>query len=477
MVEAKNDQDGILELVVKNPYTHRTFSCSVATKTTVYEIKRLLEESYSGRPKPKNQRLVFFGKIHPDDATLGRIFKGQDLSKPQTCHLIISGGSLDVKEAPKSNATPTPKRAESAPTSQASENQAARPVEPTRQMTLDTTGLVEQVQQHRVLFQQQLTGAPGLSSISRLQSLGLEAQVDFNSVAGGLGSFISYGVSGSATSGSPATPGQSQQARNSFKWDEPISSETEQNPKDTGASSTSDRATTAKQELNLDEQIVKLEQAYQQLVRTLVVSQQFHAISNPLLFTPQPVWTGVRASYGENGGAGSGERSNAGAADMNPHAANQHARGVQVPAAAEAANRNHVGNGVPGDVHAQPDNVRVVRRVYVINIRLILKLAFLLYLVGNDASYTKMMWFCAGALLYYLHEMGCFRTILGTDFSVTGIAERMGQERLLQIPPASDEFNRLSTDATTVVKSFVLSLLPSWHVQPYAEEAESVAAE
>ena len=123
------------------------------------------------------------------------------------------------------------------------------------------------------------------------------------------------------------------------------------------------------------------------------------------------------------------------------------------------------------------ENVRVVRRVYVINVRLILKLAFLLYLVGNDASYSKMMWFCAMALVYYLHEMGCFRSILGTDFSVTGIAERIGQQRMLQIPPHDEEFDSFTTDTTTVVKSFILSLLPSWHVQPYAEEEAEVVGE
>ena len=156
---------------------------------------------------------------------------------------------------------------------------------------------------------------------------------------------------------------------------------------------------------------------------------------------------------------------------MHGNAGNGH-RGPGEDPAVDGAERRVEGAGALGEGQGDGNNVRVVRRVYVINVRLILKLAFLLYLVGNDASYTKMVWFCGMALLYYLHEMGCFRSLLGTDFTVTGIAERIGQQRLLQIPPAGDEFDRFSTDAATVVKSFVLSLLPSWHVQPYAEEAQ-----
>ena len=157
MAEARNERESIIQLVVKNPYTHRTFSCSVATKTSVMEIKRLLEESYSGRPKPRNQRLVFFGKIHPDCATLGDIFKGQDLSKPQTCHLIISGASLDVKEKPAQASSPAPKRAESDPTPEVRQetSQMHTPQQSQEPRPTDTAGLVEQLQRHRVLFHQQ----------------------------------------------------------------------------------------------------------------------------------------------------------------------------------------------------------------------------------------------------------------------------------------------------------------------------------
>ena len=149
------DPDAIVELVVKNPYTHRAFSCSVATRTTISEIKHVLEESYVGRPKPRNQRLVFFGKIHPDSASLASIFKGQDLSKPQTCHLIISGNSLNVNDPPDATRSSSPKRSESTPSPETPSPSLQEPGPAQEELPPGTAGLVEQLRRHRALFHQQ----------------------------------------------------------------------------------------------------------------------------------------------------------------------------------------------------------------------------------------------------------------------------------------------------------------------------------
>ena len=100
-----------------------------------------------------------------------------------------------------------------------------------------------------------------------IQGLGLEAQIALNHVAGSLGGLISYGVSG--TSPSSAVGGG---LGLGLRSDAPRGVAAE----DLGQSSdVSDRPSgEPRRDLSIEEEIVKLEQAYEQLLRTLVLSQQ-----------------------------------------------------------------------------------------------------------------------------------------------------------------------------------------------------------
>lgn len=65
---------------------------------------------------------------------------------------------------------------------------------------------------------------------------------------------------------------------------------------------------------------------------------------------------------------------------------------------------NNAGNG--GQVNENIQRGHVRQRVLVINLRLIFRLAFVIYLLGSDSSYSTTMWVLGAAVFYYLHEAG-----------------------------------------------------------------------
>merc|ERR1712227_703572 len=79
-----------------------------------------------------------------------------------------------------------------------------------------------------------------------------------------------------------------------------------------------------------------------------------------------------------------------------------------------------------------------------------------------------MLWVAGAAFLYYIYEVGFFTWLFGRALSILSLFESLGQTRFLQIPPA-DRYPGPFTNITIILKTLFLSLIPTWHPQPYSE--------
>mmetsp|Transcript_17598 Transcript_17598/g.21664 ORF Transcript_17598/g.21664 Transcript_17598/m.21664 type:complete len:583 (+) Transcript_17598:354-2102(+) len=217
----------------------------------------------------------------------------------------------------------------------------------------------------------------------------------------------------------------------------------------------------------------RLEHAYEKLIRTMVLSQQLQALSNPILFTPQPMLSyhdylrnyqyQRRGDYVQQTGLHQRVNNNDFQSPNNSVQQTPVTEDTQDPA---RNNRNNLDAAAAENL--RPVNV-VVQRVFAINIGLIMKLAFFVYIVAGDASYSRLMWVVATAFLYYIYEVGFFAYMFGRELSFTSLLDSLGQSRLVQIPPP-DMYPGYATDIAVIVKTFLFSLVPSWHPVRYPEE-------
>ena len=76
------------KVVVANVYSGgATVKLDLPASTTIGGLKSRLSESFAERPSPKEQRLIYCGKICDEDETLRDVLR--DLSSPQTFHLVL----------------------------------------------------------------------------------------------------------------------------------------------------------------------------------------------------------------------------------------------------------------------------------------------------------------------------------------------------------------------------------------------------
>jgi Ubiquitin family len=83
-----------VQLHIKNPTDgsgSRPFIIEAVLSKTIRELKNDISARYPTRPEASRQRLIFSGKLLPDDAALSGVLAGFDTTAPQTFHLVISG--------------------------------------------------------------------------------------------------------------------------------------------------------------------------------------------------------------------------------------------------------------------------------------------------------------------------------------------------------------------------------------------------
>eukprot|EP00752_Nemacystus_decipiens_P006361 g5735.t1 len=80
-----------VKLCVTNVYDSTSSEVvSLETTSTIGDLKRLLQETFSSRPAPSQQRLIFRGKQCEESQQLGHVLRGLDLSGQHNVHLIVS---------------------------------------------------------------------------------------------------------------------------------------------------------------------------------------------------------------------------------------------------------------------------------------------------------------------------------------------------------------------------------------------------
>lgn len=78
VAEAGGSQGRPVKLCVTNVYNSSSSSeiVNLETTNTIGDLKRLLQETVSGRPTPHQQRLIFRGKQCDDSQQLGHVLRG-----------------------------------------------------------------------------------------------------------------------------------------------------------------------------------------------------------------------------------------------------------------------------------------------------------------------------------------------------------------------------------------------------------------
>ncbi|CAM9431491.1 unnamed protein product, partial [Heterosigma akashiwo] len=58
--------------------------------TRIQKLKEVIQQENPDRPEPRDQRIIFCGKICQDDAKISDIIAKMDLTDPQTFHLVLN---------------------------------------------------------------------------------------------------------------------------------------------------------------------------------------------------------------------------------------------------------------------------------------------------------------------------------------------------------------------------------------------------
>jgi hypothetical protein len=121
-----------VDLVIKTPsMTETPLHLSIPLEGTVRDIKAALTAAHPEHPDIAEQRLIFAGRLLQDSAQTRDVLRQQDISEPQTFHLMLRGGASRTPSSSSVAATPLPPtRAATAPT--ASIADAVAPTAPPR---------------------------------------------------------------------------------------------------------------------------------------------------------------------------------------------------------------------------------------------------------------------------------------------------------------------------------------------------------
>ena len=84
-----------VDVIVKNPANTSVvdFKTTVSVSSTVGDLKARIRDEYEGHPPPSSQRLIFSGALLRDEgAKLADVLKSSDLTTPQVFHMVVSQG-------------------------------------------------------------------------------------------------------------------------------------------------------------------------------------------------------------------------------------------------------------------------------------------------------------------------------------------------------------------------------------------------
>lgn len=77
VAEAGGSEGGPVKLCVTNVYNSSSSEIvNLETTNTIGDLKRLLQETVTGRPMPHQQRLIFRGKQCDESQQLGHVLRG-----------------------------------------------------------------------------------------------------------------------------------------------------------------------------------------------------------------------------------------------------------------------------------------------------------------------------------------------------------------------------------------------------------------
>jgi len=503
VVATSTDQ---LELVVKNPYKQSSpFSCHVCLDNTILDLKKRLQISYSGNPSPEEQRIVFSGKIYEDKTVLREIFDKCKHEKPMTCHLIVSShlnvsqqmDEVDLPYRRNENSVPsqpqTDRNLEQQPLPhvvsdppQSGSSMNPRILEP---QTVETNVHNPTQLQHyqNLLQQQQIAHLEFLGAVERIKTeIRLLSDRDSKEISGvgdGTASMkeMVSGGQGPTMSGfaswntNEADSDECKESNSKFirdtKPEESHAIQDGDQPKDSNGSDVeSEKYPSTKPFQRPDSPLENLVRSHEKLVQTMRISQQLQALASPVISMPQPL-----ISY------------------HNYLRMYQYQRSDYYSREEGETERNHSGGNNNADVtptldqtdlnpendiqqNEAPADQQGFRRVIAVNINLglILKLTIFVYLLVGDGngSMNKLLWVAGTAAFYYVYEIGFLTYLFGRELSLESLLDHFGQTRLAQIPPG-DRYEGFGTDVTVLIKSFVLSLIPSWHPVQYPEEGNA----
>jgi len=134
------------------------------------------------------------------------------------------------------------------------------------------------------------------------------------------------------------------------------------------------------------------------------------------------------------------------------------------PAQEDQPSLPHVDVNPP--VENPPPAQALYGRVIVVNVRLLIKLAFMIYFLGDDVESTRFYILIGVAALIYLYECGFLVPLLGTRESQYERIRRLGLLDFSRIARVDSVPGTVFTESYIVAKTFVLSLIPSWSVDP-----------
>uniref|UniRef100_A0A7S2WPT3 Ubiquitin-like domain-containing protein n=1 Tax=Mucochytrium quahogii TaxID=96639 RepID=A0A7S2WPT3_9STRA len=480
-----------VKLSIKNPYNPNIDIVEVnyeLTETcTVEDLKVFLENNYPSNPSREKQRLIYFGKLLRDKDLLVNLLTRADLEQVQTFHLLVP-----VAEAPKITEPENIPVIPPVPTLQPVDTAAQQaPVSP----PMPAVGAPQQQQvpeQQQVPGQQQHMSYPmaNFQNVFYQQQLYYQQQLHLATLASLAGTGANA-FSAGTTATVPTMPAVDPTAVSTTASSSPVHVGAATNVTQTAAFSVDTNGlsniaaglgasggvsaalavTAMREEQDEEEQeeedrreesvaadrksldepqkidsyescIEELRHHHLKLMQAIEASQRLQ-MANAMLLQP---WMFGSAPLAGQPMAYQPQPS------VQPQQPQQ-----QDPAA------DRVEQADPAQAAGQEGGQVWMRGVIVINVRLIIKLALIVYFC-YDTGTVKFYSLCCLAFLAYLYETGYLEWLVGTREAQREFVRRLRLDEYLHVSTVARVGPGFISDSYFFLKTFVLSMIPSWKV-------------
>jgi len=487
---ANAEESRVVQLLIKNPYNPNIDTLEIPFEvnknSTVADIKALLHGQYPSNPLPMAQRLIYFGKILEEKQSCFDVFAKADLNESVTLHLLIP-----VEREPpvpvfralsfRENAGHQEENEDDFETYRQEEQQhdyygqqgfnvatfaglatgahagtqAAYTTDQLAQDFPDQTRPSPPLMAHENAAAQQVAdayniragldagmfaqGFMGPAALAFLHEENGDIEDDDESAASRIRTPLRIqGIQ--ARMGIPSTRQQEQffSLPDKYNQEEDVNEEPE--PKD------------------FKECIAQLKYHHDKLIQAIEASQQLQAAAMQM----QMNFSSLNPHHQQMWAPQQDPRTDEDAAEINQQEQQANGRdnqGENYHVQQQEQRREQNVNGAN----------RLQQRVIIINVKLMLKLGLLIYLLADESSMTQVYTLAMSAVLFYCYEMGYLVPILGTREQQMDFLRRQRLHELgfiatrEQVPPG------VVADAWYFIKAFVLSIIPSWQVEARQE--------